>query len=252
MIRTHISNGVLELTMDRARRKNALTASMYETITQALDEARGNANIRVCLIKGEGPVFTAGNDLDEFLKNPPSSPDAPAFHFLETLAAFPKPLVAAVRGVAVGVGTTMLFHCDLVYAGLDASFVLPFINLGACPEAGSGLMAPLTFGYQRAAEALMLGEPVSASTAWQHGLLAQVLPEEEVNAHALAQAQRLAKKPMAGLIETKRLMRLSLAPMLRAQMREEAQTFVRMLREPAAREALSAFSEKRKPDFSKL
>ena len=252
MIHSHISHGVLELTIDRMQRKNALTASMYETLTRALRGARGNAEVRVCLIKGEGSVFTAGNDLEEFLNNPPASPDAPAFHFLDTLAAFPKPVVAAVRGLAVGVGTTMLFHCDLVYAGSDASFVLPFVNLGVCPEAGSGLLASLSFGYQRAAEALMLGDPISASMAWKHGLVAQVLPEGDVNAHALAQAQRLSKKPMASLIETKRLMRLPMAPILSAQMREEAQTFVRMLREPAAKEAFSAFAEKRKPDFSAL
>ncbi|RYE42722.1 MAG: enoyl-CoA hydratase [Hyphomicrobiales bacterium] len=252
MIRTCIGHGVLELTLDRMQRKNALTASMYEALAQGMNDARENGNVRVCLIKGEGPIFTAGNDLEEFLNNPPDSLDAPAFRFLEALSTFPKPVIAAVRGAAVGVGTTMLFHCDLVYAGENASFLLPFASLGLCPEAGSAMLAPLAFGYQRAAEALMLGDPISALIASHHGLVTQVVPDDKVDAHARAQAERLKLKPMASLIETKRLMRWSATSMLRAQMKEEAQTFIRMLREPAAREAFAAFTAKRKPDFSTL
>jgi enoyl-CoA hydratase/carnithine racemase len=174
------------------------------------------------------------------------------FRLLRNIAAFPKPVLAAVAGPAVGIGTTLLFHCDLVYAGDNAAFVMPFVNLGVCPEAASSLLAPQMMGYHRAAEALLLGEPFMAEAALEVGLVNRVLPPTEVNSYTQAQARKLAAKPMSSLLETKRLMKMGQAQMVQQQMNEEATVFGRMLKEPAAKEAFSAFMEKRKPDFTKL
>ncbi|MFN7196378.1 MAG: enoyl-CoA hydratase-related protein, partial [Hylemonella sp.] len=160
--------------------------------------------------------------------------------------------LAAVCGPAVGIGTTMLFHCDLVYAGDNAAFSMPFVNLGLCPEFASSLLVPQMLGYHRAAEALLLGEPFMAEAALEVGLVNRVLPPTETNAYAQAQARKLAAKPLSSLIETKRLMKQHLAASVMAAMNEEGASFGRMLREPAAREAFGAFMEKRKPDFSQL
>jgi enoyl-CoA hydratase/carnithine racemase len=173
------------------------------------------------------------------------------FRFLRGIATFEKPLLAAVAGPAVGIGTTMLFHCDLVYAGDNAAFSMPFVNLGLCPEAASSLLAPRMFGYHRAAEALLMGEPFCAEAAQEVGLVNRVVPPTEVNGYAQAQARKLAGKPLSSLIETKRLMKGDTQAVLQ-KMDEEGQSFGRMLREPAAKEAFGAFMEKRKPDFSKL
>jgi len=172
------------------------------------------------------------------------------FRFLRGIATFSKPLVAAVCGPAVGVGTTMLFHCDLVYAGDNAAFSMPFVNLGLCPEAGSSLLVPQMMGYHRAAEALLLGEPFLAEAAMEVGLVNRVVPPTEANAVAQAQARKLAAKPLSSLIETKRLMKKGQSAQVLAQIGEEAVSFGRMLREPAAREAFTAFMEKRRPNFS--
>ena len=183
---------------------------------------------------------------------PPATPESPVFRFLRGIAAFPKPLVAAVCGPAVGVGTTLLFHCDLVYAGDNAAFSMPFVNLGLCPEAASSLLAPQMFGYHRAAEALLMGEPFFAEAALDVGLVNRVVPPTEANGYAQAQARKLAAKPLSSLIETKRFMKMGQAALVQQQMAQEGASFGRMLREPAAREAFGAFMEKRKPDFSKL
>jgi enoyl-CoA hydratase/carnithine racemase len=176
---------------------------------------------------------------------------APVLRFLRNLATFPKPLVAAVCGPAVGIGTTMLFHCDLVYAGDNAAFSMPFVNLGLCPEAASSLLVPQLMGYHRAAEALLLGEPFMAEAAMEVGLVNRIVPPTEANGMAQAQARKLAAKPLSSLVETKRLMKKGQQSLVLAQMAEEGQSFGRMLGEPAAKEAFTAFMEKRKPDFSK-
>jgi enoyl-CoA hydratase/carnithine racemase len=186
------------------------------------------------------------------LNNPPSTPDAPVFRLLRNIAAFPKPVLAAVAGPAVGIGTTLLFHCDLVYAGDNAAFAMPFVNLGVCPEAASSLLAQQMMGYHRAAEALLLGEPFMAEAALEVGLVNRVLPPTEVNSYVQVQARKLAAKPLSSLLETKRLMKAGQAALVQKQMNEEAASFGRMLTEPAAKEAFSAFMEKRRPDFSKL
>ncbi|WP_137890685.1 enoyl-CoA hydratase [Ramlibacter sp. 2FC] len=248
----HCDAGVLTLTLNRAERKNALTADMYAALADALARAEADASVRVVLLQGQETVFSAGNDIGDFLNAPPATPDRPVFRFLRGIAAFPKPLLAAVCGPAVGVGTTLLFHCDLVYAGDNAAFSMPFVNLGLCPEAASSLLAPQMFGYHRAAEALLLGEPFFAEAALEVGLVNRVLPPTEVNAYAQAQARKLAAKPLVSLVETKRLLKKGQAAQVAERMAEEGASFSRMLREPAAREAFAAFMDKRKPDFSAL
>ncbi|MFM2261451.1 MAG: hypothetical protein RI959_127 [Pseudomonadota bacterium] len=250
-ILNHIENGVLTLTLNRVARKNSLTAGMYASLADALEEAQNNDAIRVVVFQGDESVFSAGNDLKDFLAEPPEGENAPVFRFLRNIASFPKPLVAAVCGPAVGIGTTLLFHCDLVYAGDNAAFSMPFVNLGLCAEGASSLLAPQMFGYHRAAEALLLGEAFYAEAALEVGLVNRVLPPSEVNACALAVARKLALKPVASLVATKRLMKKGQHALVLQTMQEEAQVFGAMLREPAAKEAFAAFLEKRQPDFSK-
>lgn len=252
-ILVHAEAGVTTLTLNRLERKNSITAAMYEAMADALNAARLDAASRVVVIQGHETVFSAGNDLREFLDAPPVfDSQAPLFQFLNAISTFPKPLVAAVSGAAVGIGCTMLFHCDLVYAGDNAELTMPFVNLGICPEAGSTLLAPQMFGWHRAAEALMLGEPITADMALQIGLVNRVAPRQEVNQLAQEQARKLAAKPASVLATTKRLMKQGQQAQLAAQIQLEGETFSRMLREPAAREAVSAFMEKRKPDFSAM
>lgn len=251
-ILTHIDAGVMTLTFNRLDKKNSITAAMYAAMADALQQAAADAAVRVVLLQGHETIFSAGNDIADFLNNPPAGEGSPVFRFLHGIAAFPKPVIAAVSGPAVGIGTTLLFHCDLVYAGDNAAFSLPFVNLGLCPEAASSLLVPQMMGYHRAAEALLMGEPFMAEAALEVGLVNRIVPPTEVNALAQAQARKLAAKPLTSLIETKRLMKKGQAAQVAQQMTEEGASFGRMLREPAAREAFGAFMEKRKPDFTKI
>lgn len=239
-------SGVLTLTLNRVDKKNSLNASMYAELADALQSATNNADIKVVLLQGHETVFSAGNDIADFLQQPPATEESAVFRFLKGIAVFPKPLLASVCGPAVGVGTTMLFHCDLVFAGDNAAFSMPFVNLGLCPEAGSSLLAPQLMGYQRAAEALLLGEPFLVEAALEMGLISRVLPPTEVNAYAQHQARKMATKPLSSLIETKRLMKAAHIPAVLARIQEEAVSFGRMLKEPPAIEAFSAFLGKRK------
>ena len=245
----HTDGGVSTITFNRLDKKNALTEAMYSALAEAMQQAASDDAVRVLVIQGDASVFTAGNDIKDFLEHPPTSTDAPVFRFLRQLVVFPKPLIAAVAGPAVGVGTTMLFHCDLVYAGDNAAFAMPFVNLGLCPEAGSSLLAPQLVGHQRAAELLLLGEPFLAETARDLGLVNRITAPTEVNELAGAQARRLASKPMSSLLETKRLLKQGQQAALLERVAEEAAVFARMLGEPAAREAFTAFMEKRPPQF---
>ena len=251
-ILTHLDAGVMTLTFNRLGKKNSITGDMYAAMAQAIDQAQADPATRVLVIQGHESIFSAGNDIGDFLNKPPSTVDSPVFHFMRSLTTFEKPVIAAVAGPAVGIGTTLLFHCDLVYAGDNAVFAMPFVNLGICPEAASSLLAPQMMGYHRAAEALLLGEPFMAEAALEVGLVNRVLPPTEVNAYVQTQARKLAAKPMTSLLETKRLMKAGQAQLVQQQMHAEAASFGRMLREPAAKEAFSAFMEKRKPDFSKI
>lgn len=250
-ILVHDEGGVRTITFNRVERKNSITTAMYAQLADAFETAAQDAAVRVVVLQGDVAVFSAGNDIGDFLQQPPSTQDAPVFRFLRAIATFPKPVVAAVCGPAVGIGTTMLLHCDLVYAGDNAAFSMPFVNLGLCPEAGSSLLVPQILGYHRAAEALLLGEPFMAEAALEVGLVNRVVPPTECNAIAQAQARKLAAKPLSALIETKRLLKKGQTAAVLERMAEEGASFGRMLREPAAREAFSAFMEKRHPDFSK-
>jgi len=251
-ILTHTEAGVTTLTFNRLDKKNSITAAMYGMLADALAAADADPGQRVVVVQGHETVFSAGNDIGDFLHRPPGGNEAPVMRFLRGIAGFSKPLLAAVCGPAVGVGTTMLFHCDLVYAGDNAAFSMPFVNLGLCPEAGSSLLAPRMLGYHRAAEALLLGEPFLAEAALEVGLVNRVVPPGEANALAQAQARKLAAKPLASLTATKRLMKQSGAEDVLRRIDEEGGVFGRMLGEPAAREVFAVFMERRKPDFSKL
>ena len=251
-ILTHHEAGVNTLTLNRVEKKNSFTAAMYTAMADALLQAQDDTAVRVVVIQGHTTVFSAGNDIGDFLKNPPDNDDAPVFRFMRAISTFSKPLVAAVCGPAVGIGTTLLLHCDLVYAGDNAAFSMPFVNLGLCPELGSSLLVPQMFGYHRAAEALMLGEPFMAEAALEVGLVNRIVPPTETNTVAQAQARKLAAKPLYALMETKRLLKSGQTSLVAQQISEEGTSFSRMLREPAAREAFGAFMEKRKPDFSRV
>lgn len=246
------ANGVMTLTLNRVDKKNSLTQAMYGAIADALTQAAADDAMRAVVIQGHETIFSAGNDIGDFLNRPPMSAEAPVQRFLRTIAAFPKPLIAAVCGPAVGVGTTMLFHCDLVYAGDNAAFSMPFVNLGLCPEAASSLLVPQMMGYHRAAEALLLGEPFMAETALEVGLVNRIVPPSEANGVAQAQALKLADKPLSSLVETKRFMKQGQMAQVLERINEESAIFGQMLQAPAAREAFGAFMEKRKPDFTKV
>ena len=251
-ILAHREGGILTLTFNRLDKKNAITTVMYTRLAEELEQAAEDDDVRVAVIQGDVSCFTAGNDLADFLNNPPNmaadAEPAPVVRFLNILRTFPKPIIAAVAGPAVGIGTTLLLHCDLVYAGDNAAFSLPFVNLGLCPEAGSALLLPSLVGYPRAAEKLMLGEAFYAEEAVEMGIVNRILPPQEVNAYAQAQAAKLAAKPLAALRATKAVMKMGQVG-LKAIMDEELKLFGALLRGPAAKEAISAVMEKRKPNF---
>ena len=245
-------SGVCTITLNRMERKNSITAAMYTALADALNAASTDSSVRAVVIQGHETIFSSGNDIGDFLNAPPAGQDSPVFRFLRAISTFAKPIVAAVCGPAVGIGTTMLLHCDLVYAGDNAAFSMPFVNLGLCPEAASSLLVPQLMGYHRAAEALLLGEPFSAETALEVGLINRIVPPSQANALAQQQARKLAAKPLSSVIETKRLMKKGNTSTVAERMAEEGNSFGRMLAEPAAREAFTAFMQKRKPDFSNV
>jgi enoyl-CoA hydratase/carnithine racemase len=251
-ILVHTEDSVTTLTFNRPDKKNSITAAMYASLADALEAAAADDSVRCVVFQGNETTFSAGNDIADFLNNPPATTDSPVFRFLRGIAQFPKPVLAAVCGPAVGIGTTLLFHCDLVYAGDNAAFSMPFVNLGLCPEAASSLLVPQMFGYHRAAEALLLGEPFMAEAALEVGLVNRVVPPSEAAAVAQQAARKLAAKPLSSLVATKRLMKQGQMKQVMTVMAEEGEQFGRMLREPAAREAFGAFMERRKPDFSKV
>jgi enoyl-CoA hydratase/carnithine racemase len=251
-IRIELIDGVFRIEIARPEKKNALTAEMYQALAEALARAEADPSVRVILISGAGGNFTAGNDLADFLDHPPMDEDAPVFRFLNGFANLQKPFVAAVEGVAVGVGTTILLHCDLVYAGASARFALPFANLGLTPEAASSLLLPLRAGHARAAEMLMLGEVFSAQTALETGIVNAVLSDGQVLANALERCRKLTTQPAASLRLTKQLMKRAQQALIRETMSVEADIFRQRLVSPEAKEAFAAFFEKRKPDFSKF
>jgi enoyl-CoA hydratase/carnithine racemase len=249
-VRFETSGGIFHIELARPEKKNALTAAMYQSLADSLAGAEADPTVRVILISGAGGNFTAGNDLADFLEQPPLDDSAPVFHFITGFANLQKPFVAAVEGVAIGVGTTMLLHCDLAYAGASARFALPFANLGLTPEAASSLLLALRTGHARAAEMLMLGEVFSAQTALETGIVNAVLPDGQVLAHALERCRKLIAQPAASIRLTKQLMKRAQQALIRETMGIEAEVFRERLVSPEAKEAFAAFFEKRKPDFS--
>ena len=243
---------VQTLRFNRPEKKNALTAVMYQGAADALNAAAADPAVRVVLLTGTADCFSSGNDLQDFLQNPPLDPNAPVAQFMRAVATFPKPLVAAVNGFAIGVGTTMLLHCDLVYAGQSARFQLPFVNIGICPELASSYMMPRIMGNVRASELVLLGETFTADKALSYGIINEVLPDAECQARAMNRAERLASQPPEAMRTAKKLMRRWDQDTVLEAIAHEAGYFMPMLSKGEAREAMTAFMEKRKPDFSKF
>ena len=241
---------VCQILFNRPEKKNAITAAMYQQMADALNEAASNVAIKVIVLGSTGENFTAGNDLADFLANPSIAKDSPVYQFLQALMHCPLPVIAAVNGFSIGIGSTLLLHCEQVFAGKDANFAFPFINLGLVPEAGSSLLLPQRVGYLKAAAWLLEGKPFGAEEALNAGFISQVV-DDDVLAAALSYATLLAGKPRDILIETKRLLRRDYET-LQTRADIELQSFVQCLASPAAKEAMSAFLEKRKPDFSNL
>ncbi|WP_426115504.1 enoyl-CoA hydratase [Massilia sp. PWRC2] len=255
-ILTHQADGILTIAFNRPERKNAITGAMYQTMADALVAADTDSAVRAIVFTGKPEIFTAGNDLEDFMKNAPAGgkPDAarPVYQFMRALAGCSKPVIAAVSGAAIGIGTTMLMHCDMVYAADNAKFSMPFAQLGLCPEFASSVLFPAVAGYPRAAEKLLLGESFSAADALAMGMLSKVLPAEELLAYAMAQAAKLVALPAASVRATKSLMKQPLQAGIEVAIAAEIELFSAMLRAPEAKEAFTAFFEKRKPDFSKF
>lgn len=251
-IAVDVTGAVMTVRMQRPEKKNALTRAMYTALTDALRQADEDPGVRVVLLRGTDDCFTSGNDITDFMQAPPVDDSSPVFQFLRAIVTAQTPLVAAVTGPAVGIGTTMLLHCDLVYAGESARLHLPFVNLALVPEAGSSLMLPRMAGHVRAAELLMLGEPFGAATAQEFGLVNAVLPDGEVHARALDVAAKLAAKPPAALRLTKSLLKRSQRAEVEETIAYEARFFAERLQSPEAAEAFQAFMERRKPDFSRF
>jgi len=251
-INVEISDRVLSIEIARVDKKNALTADMYGAMADGFARAEADNAVRVILIHGTRECFTAGNDLKDFLARPPHAGPSPAFAFISALPKLAKPLIAAVGGPAVGVGTTMLLHCDLVYAAPGARFQMPFVPLGLVPEAASSLLLPMIAGYQRAAELLLLGQPFTAEKALAAGFVTEIVAEEKLLGHARAAAVAVAALPPASVRLTKQLMKRQLGQAIASQMEEEGRVFAERLQSSEAKEAMTAFFEKRKPDFSRF
>ena len=256
-ILTSKADGILTIEFNRTARKNAITAVMYQAMADAINAAEGDLEVRAILIAGSPEIFTAGNDLDDFMKNSAPVEGVPAearpvFQFMRALSSSSKPVVAAVSGAAIGIGTTMLLHCDLVYAADNAKFSMPFAQLGLCPEFASSMLFPQLAGYPRAAEKLLLGEAFLVQEAFEMGLVSKVLPLEELRPYAQRQAAKLVALPAASIRATKALMKRAKTGPINETMAAENQLFGAMLLAPEAKEAFTAFFEKRKPDFSKF
>ncbi len=232
---------VMSAAFARPQKKNAITGAMYEALIEAFEAAERDPDVGALVLSGKGGVFTAGNDIADFLAVAArGTGDFPAWRFVSKLAEFEKPLIAAIDGLAIGVGTTLCFHCDLVYAAPAARFQMPFVNLGLVPEAGSSLLAPQRFGRAKAAEFLLLAEPFGADEALKLGLVNAVLPQAELMGHAMGRAAALAAKPRAALLATRRLLRGD-AEALKARMAEEMHAFSAALKSPEAHAAFQAF-----------
>jgi enoyl-CoA hydratase/carnithine racemase len=255
-IKTATFNGVATIEIARPEKKNALTVAMYEAMTAALHAAKADPAVRAVLITGQPGVFTSGNDIEDFMTRAPGqgsdAMDSPVFLFMRALLDCDKPVVAAVTGAAVGIGTTMLLHCDFVYVSDEARLAMPFVALGLVPEFGSSLVVPQLMGHRKAAEKLLLGDPFTPEQAVECGIANAVLPAAEVVNHARRVAERFNALPPGAVREAKQLMRGPQHEALLKTIGVEGALFAQRLRSPEAMEAFQAFFQKRKPDFSKF
>jgi enoyl-CoA hydratase/carnithine racemase len=247
---TEKSGGILRVELNRPAKKNALTTSMYKSLAEIFITANDDAAVRVVLWHGAGDDFCAGNDVGDFLNHPPTRGQIPQAPLMDAFVAFDKPIVAAVQGAAIGGGTTMLTHCDFVYAGESARFQMPFVNLGLVPEFGSSFSIPARIGHLRAAELILLGELFTAARAAELGLVTRVIPDAELFAAATALAHKLAAKPARALQASKRLIKQASIGALKEAIKVEDREFVERLGTAEAKEAFTAFLEKRPPDFT--
>jgi enoyl-CoA hydratase/carnithine racemase len=255
-IKTATLNGVANIEIARPEKKNALTVAMYQAMTDAIAAAVADPSVRALLITGQPGIFTSGNDIEDFMSRPPGggsdAMESPVFQFMRALLECDKPVVAAVTGAAIGIGTTMLLHCDLVYVSDEARLAMPFVGLGLVPEFASSLLVPQLLGQQRAAEKLLLGDPFTPEQAVDWGLANAVLPATEVVNHARRIAERFNGLPPGAVRDAKRLLRGPQREALLSTIRTEGALFAARLRSPEAMEAFQAFFQKRKPDFSKF
>ena len=249
---TERSGNILRIQLNRPEKKNAMTLAMYNTMADLLNDAAKDNEVRVVLWHGAGDSFSAGNDIHDFLKNPPGAGESPQARLIEALIDFDKPIVVAVQGAAIGGGTTMLTHCDFVFAGENAKFQMPFVNLALIPEFGSSYSVPARIGYLRAAELVLLGLPFDAKRAAELGLVTRVVADQQLLPTATAAAQQLAVKPPAALQSCKRLMRSSTRELLERAVKLENEEFSARVRSAEAKEAFTAFLEKRKPNFGAI
>jgi enoyl-CoA hydratase/carnithine racemase len=255
-IKTATLNGVATIEIARPEKKNALTVAMYQAMTNALAAAESDSSVRAVLITGQPGIFTSGNDIEDFMSRPPGqgseSTESPVFQFMRALLDCDKPVVAAVTGAAIGIGTTLLLHCDFVYVSDEARLAMPFVSLGLVPEFASSLVVPQLMGQRRAAEKLLLGEPFTPEQAVECGIANAVLPAAEVVNHARRIAERFNQLPPGAVREAKQLMRAPQRDLMLQVIQREGELFGKRLRSPEAMEAFQAFFQKRKPDFSKF
>jgi enoyl-CoA hydratase/carnithine racemase len=257
-IKTGVLNGVANIEIARPEKKNALTVAMYQAMTDALKAAKEDGAVRAVLFTGQPGIFTSGNDIEDFMQRGTGqgqgseAMESPVFQFMRALIECDKPVVAAVTGAAIGIGTTMLLHCDFVYVSDEARLAMPFVGLGLVPEFASSLIVPQLMGHRRAAEKLLLGDPFTPEQAVECGIASAVLPAGEVINHARRIAERFNALPPGAVRESKQLMRGPQHAELLKVIRTEGEIFARRLRSPEAMEAFQAFFQKRKPDFSKF
>ena len=252
-IKTAVVDGVATIEIARPEKKNAITRAMYLQLAAAFDAAREDNSVRAVLLTGQPGIFTSGNDIDDFLQARPADPsEVPSFTFMKALMGCDKPVIAAVTGAAIGIGTTMLLHCDFVFVSDEARLAMPFVSLGLVPEFASSLIVPQLMGNVRAAEKLLLGDPFTGADAVECGIANAVLPASEVVKHARRIAERFNALPPGAVRETKRLLRRARSAAVLETIGVEGQTFGARLQSPEAKEAFSAFFEKRKPDFSRF
>jgi len=251
-IKTATINGVATIEIARPEKKNAITGAMYRQMAEALDAAKLDAAVRAVLITGQPGIFTSGNDIEDFMQRPPGNLESPAFVFMKALMGCEKPVIAAVTGAAIGIGTTMLLHCDFVYVSDEARLAMPFVSLGLVPEFASSLIVPQLMGNARAAEKILLGDPFTGADAVEVGIANAVLPANEVVNHARRIAERFNALPPGAVRDTKKLMRRARSQAALETIGVEGKVFAERLQSPEAKEAFSAFFQKRKPDFSKF